>query len=73
MIAYSVMEGDNVTVCAAVLCGSLRQETTVTLSTVNGTAKGHYMKIILRMMLLHNCYNIFHYIQLALILLSLNK
>ena len=43
MTTYSVMEGDTVRVCAAVLCGSLLQETIVTLSTVNGTAKGHCM------------------------------
>ena len=46
MTAYSVVKGDNVTVCASVWCGSLQQETIVNLSIANGTAKGHCMKIL---------------------------
>ena len=40
---YSVVEGDTATVCVAVQCGSLQQETVVNLSLENGTAKGHYV------------------------------
>ena len=47
MTAYSVMEGDNVTVCVGVLCGSLIQETTVNLSiAIDDTAEGHCMKVL---------------------------
>ena len=46
MTAYSVVEGDNVTVCTSVQCGSLQQEIIVNLSTANGTAEGHCMKIL---------------------------
>lgn len=43
--AYSVMEGDTATVCAAVLCGRLLQDETVMLSTKNDTAIGYCMKL----------------------------
>ena len=46
MTAYPVVEGDSVTVCASVQCGSLQQEIIVNLSIANGTAIGHCMKIL---------------------------
>ena len=46
MTAYSVMEGDTVTVCASVLCGSLLQDEAMISLITNDTATGHCMKIL---------------------------
>jgi hypothetical protein len=65
--AYSVVEGDTVTVCASVLCGRLLQNETVMLSITNNAARGYYIKI------LHAVDEIYVCMQLGLISMPLNK
>ena len=45
MSSYSVVEGDNVTICVTVMCGHLMQDETVMLSIISNTARGHCVNI----------------------------